>query len=272
MAAWAWATRPEQEGNSDGNPGRQADPGHGRAHRLLDRLPRGADRPAGRRPAGADRVRPAQPGGADRQAAARPAARHRAGRGRRGAARARWPSGSPGTSTAWTAWCTASATRRRPRSAATSCRPNGRTWPPRCRYPLLAQVPGHGRAAADGRAGAPSSAWTSTPSQAWPGYDWMGVAKAGLESCSRYLARDLGPQGVRVNLVAAGPLRTMAAKSIPGFERLRRTCGTAGPRSAGTSPTRSPPRGPASRCCPTGSPRPPARSCTPTAASMRSGG
>lgn len=52
---------------------------------------------------------------------------------------------------------------------------------------------------------------------AWPSYDWMGVAKAGLESCSRYLARDLGPQGVRVNLVSAGPLRTMAAKSIPGF-------------------------------------------------------
>jgi enoyl ACP reductase len=55
---------------------------------------------------------------------------------------------------------------------------------------------------------------------AWPGYDWMGVAKAGLESCARYLARDLGPQRVRVNLVAAGPLRTMAAKSIPGFERF----------------------------------------------------
>ena len=54
-------------------------------------------------------------------------------------------------------------------------------------------------------------------SQAWPAYDWMGVAKAGLESCARYLARDLGPKGVRVNLVAAGPLRTMAAKSIPGF-------------------------------------------------------
>jgi meromycolic acid enoyl-[acyl-carrier protein] reductase len=54
-------------------------------------------------------------------------------------------------------------------------------------------------------------------SRAWPGYDWMGVAKAGLESCARYLARDLGPKGIRVNLMAAGPLRTMAAKSIPGF-------------------------------------------------------
>jgi meromycolic acid enoyl-[acyl-carrier-protein] reductase len=55
---------------------------------------------------------------------------------------------------------------------------------------------------------------------AWPGYDWMGIAKAGLESCCRYLARDLGPQGIRVNLVAAGPLKTMAAKSIPGFEKF----------------------------------------------------
>jgi meromycolic acid enoyl-[acyl-carrier-protein] reductase len=55
---------------------------------------------------------------------------------------------------------------------------------------------------------------------AWPTYDWMGVAKAGLESASRYLARDLGPRGIRVNLVAAGPIRTMAAKSIPGFEEF----------------------------------------------------
>lgn len=52
---------------------------------------------------------------------------------------------------------------------------------------------------------------------AWPSYDWMGVAKAGLESANRYLARDLGPKGVRVNLVAAGPVKTMAAKSVPGF-------------------------------------------------------
>src|SRR3954467_8849725 len=57
-------------------------------------------------------------------------------------------------------------------------------------------------------------------SVAWPAYDWMGVAKAGLESCARYLARDLGPQGIRVNLVSAGPLRTLAAKAIPGFEEL----------------------------------------------------
>ncbi|MBV9293560.1 MAG: enoyl-ACP reductase FabI [Frankiales bacterium] len=54
-------------------------------------------------------------------------------------------------------------------------------------------------------------------SVAWPSYNWMGVAKAGLESACRYLARDLGPEGIRVNLVAAGPIRTMAAGSIPGF-------------------------------------------------------
>ncbi|MHA6794745.1 enoyl-ACP reductase FabI [Pseudonocardia bannensis] len=53
--------------------------------------------------------------------------------------------------------------------------------------------------------------------QAWPAYDWMGVAKSTLESVTRYLARDLGPKGIRVNLVAAGPVKTMAAKSIPGF-------------------------------------------------------
>jgi len=55
---------------------------------------------------------------------------------------------------------------------------------------------------------------------AWPAYDWMGVAKAGLESCARYLARDLGPKGIRVNLVSAGPLKTLAAKAIPGFEQI----------------------------------------------------
>jgi len=53
--------------------------------------------------------------------------------------------------------------------------------------------------------------------QAWPAYNWMGVAKAALESTSRYLARSLGPRGIRCNLVAAGPIRTMAAKSIPSF-------------------------------------------------------
>jgi enoyl-[acyl-carrier protein] reductase I len=55
---------------------------------------------------------------------------------------------------------------------------------------------------------------------AWPAYDWMGVAKAGLESTSRYLARYLGPQGIRSNLVSSGPVRTLAARSIPGFEQF----------------------------------------------------
>jgi len=57
-------------------------------------------------------------------------------------------------------------------------------------------------------------------SVAWPAYDWMGVAKAALESTARYLARDLGPKGIRVNLIAAGPVKTMAAKSIPGFDQF----------------------------------------------------
>lgn len=64
---------------------------------------------------------------------------------------------------------------------------------------------------------------------AWPKYDWMGVAKAALESCSRYLARDLGPKGIRVNLVAAGPIRTMAAKSIPGFDEFKAVWDTRAP-------------------------------------------
>ena len=61
---------------------------------------------------------------------------------------------------------------------------------------------------------------TFDATKAWPVYDWMGVAKAGLESASRYLALHLGRQGIRSNLVSAGPLRTMAAKSIPGFDQF----------------------------------------------------
>jgi len=55
---------------------------------------------------------------------------------------------------------------------------------------------------------------------AWPIYDWMGVAKAGLEAVTRYLARDLGPKGIRVNAVSAGPIKTMAGKGIPGFDQI----------------------------------------------------
>ncbi|QDB79072.1 enoyl-ACP reductase FabI [Georgenia wutianyii] len=61
---------------------------------------------------------------------------------------------------------------------------------------------------------------TFDASFAWPVYDWMGVAKAAFESTARYLARDLGPEGIRVNLVSAGPIRTTAATSIPGFEQM----------------------------------------------------
>jgi meromycolic acid enoyl-[acyl-carrier-protein] reductase len=66
-------------------------------------------------------------------------------------------------------------------------------------------------------------------SVAWPIYDWMGVAKAGLESVARYLARDLGRYKIRVNLVSAGPLRTIAAKGIPGFDALADAWGTRAP-------------------------------------------
>ena len=64
---------------------------------------------------------------------------------------------------------------------------------------------------------------------AWPVYDWMGVAKAAFESTSRYCARDLGPKGVRVNLVAAGPIRTTAARSVPGFDSFEHSWATRAP-------------------------------------------
>lgn len=78
--------------------------------------------------------------------------------------------------------------------------------------PLLAA------AGADGRPGASIVGLDFDATVAWPGYDWMGVAKAALESLARYLARDLGPSGIRVNLIAAGPISTVAARSIPSFE------------------------------------------------------
>ncbi|QMU78508.1 enoyl-ACP reductase FabI [Streptacidiphilus sp. PB12-B1b] len=66
---------------------------------------------------------------------------------------------------------------------------------------------------------------------AWPQYDWMGPAKAALEATSRYLARDLGKQDVRCNLVSAGPIKSMAAKSIPGFDTLADTWNVRSPLS-----------------------------------------
>jgi meromycolic acid enoyl-[acyl-carrier-protein] reductase len=64
---------------------------------------------------------------------------------------------------------------------------------------------------------------------AWPIYDWMGVSKAALEAVTRYLARDLGKHGIRVNCVSAGPLRTMAAKGIPGFDQIANSWGSMAP-------------------------------------------
>jgi enoyl ACP reductase len=67
------------------------------------------------------------------------------------------------------------------------------------------------------RGGASVVALDFDGSRAYPQYDWMGVMKAGLESLGRYLAREVGPDHIRVNMLAAGPIRTVAAKSIPGF-------------------------------------------------------
>lgn len=64
---------------------------------------------------------------------------------------------------------------------------------------------------------------------AWPLYDWMGVAKAAFEATNRYLARDMGPRRIRCNLVSAGPIRTTAARSIPGFERFEQEWGSRAP-------------------------------------------
>ena len=83
--------------------------------------------------------------------------------------------------------------------------------------PLLAAAGG------EGRPGASVVGLDFDATVAWPAYDWMGVSKAALESLSRYLARDLGGEGIRVNLVAAGPVKTMAARSIPGFATFEET-------------------------------------------------
>lgn len=79
---------------------------------------------------------------------------------------------------------------------------------------------------------------------AWPVYDWMGVAKAAFESTSRYCARELGPQGIRCNLVAAGPIRTTAAKNIPGFEAFEQVWDTRAPLGWNVSDAE-----PAARAC-----------------------
>jgi meromycolic acid enoyl-[acyl-carrier-protein] reductase len=75
----------------------------------------------------------------------------------------------------------------------------------------------------EGRPGASVVGLDFDATVAWPAYDWMGVSKAALESLTRYLARDLGAEKIRVNLVAAGPVKTMAARSIPGFTSFEDT-------------------------------------------------
>ena len=82
----------------------------------------------------------------------------------------------------------------------------------------------------------------------------MGVAKAGLESANRYLARDLGPHGIRANLVAAGPLRTMAAKNVPGFAQFEEVWDSPGPARLGRRATPTRPPRPCAPCSRTGSP------------------
>jgi enoyl-[acyl-carrier protein] reductase I len=93
--------------------------------------------------------------------------------------------------------------------------------------PLMGKE-GNGSAASAGPAGS-LVALDFDASVAWPIYDWMGVAKAALESVSRYLARDLGASRVRVNLVSAGPIDTPAAGGIPGFDRLAGLWGAQAP-------------------------------------------
>ena len=103
---------------------------------------------------------------------------------------------------------------------------------------------------------------------AWPGYDWMGVAKAAYESLARYLARDLGKDNIRVNLIAAGPIRTIAAKSIPGFSLFEDVWAAAGTARMGrTRRTKTSSAKAWWRCSPTSSPAPPARSFTSTVGS-----
>ena len=193
-----------------------------------------------------------------------------AGRDRRRASSPRWPSGCPSTSTAWTGWCTASATRRSPRWAATSCTRRGTDVATAVHVSTYSL-----------KALAVAALPLMSAGGAIVGMDFDARAGlAGLRLDGRGQGRPgvlrplPGPRprarGIRVNLMSAGPLRTMAARSIPGFDELRRTCGSSGPRSAGTCPTPSPPRAAAWRCCRTGSRPRPARSCTWTAARTRS--
>ena len=106
---------------------------------------------------------------------------------------------------------------------------------------------------------------------AWPAYDWMGVAKAGAGVLLALPRPRPRPQGIRVNLVSAGPLKTLAAKAIPGFEELEDMWSDPGAARLGQHRPDADRAGRRARCCPTSSRPPPARSCTSTAASTRWG-
>ena len=96
-------------------------------------------------------------------------------------------------------------------------------------FPPAGDAAANGAGAGPPRAGGSIVGLTFDASVAWPIYDWMGVSKAALEAVARYLARDLGPRGARVNLVSAGPLETVAAGGIPGFGRLAEHWGRRAP-------------------------------------------
>ena len=124
--------------------------------------------------------------------------------------------------------------------------------------------------AADGRAAARVVGLTFDATVAWPDYDWMGVAKAAFESTNRYLARDLGPEGIRVQPGRRRPAPHDRRQGDPRLRASSRRCGTTARRSAGTSTTRARPRKAVRRAAvATGSRPRPARSCTSTAASTR---
>ena len=141
--------------------------------------------------------------------------------------------------------------RRRARRRTSSPRRPTRPWrgSARARSPTRRwrrRWPSRWRAA---RAAARSWAWTSTRRSAWPVYDWAGVAKAALESVSRYVARDLGPRGVRSNLVSAGPLRTVAAGVDRRVRRAGRPVAAAGAAGLGPRRPRAGGRRRACSCC-----------------------
>ena len=123
----------------------------------------------------------------------------------------------------WTASSTPSAMRLTAAWETASSYQVGRTWRRRSRvsaYSLKVLAAAFAPLLCKSAGGGSIVGFDFDASVAWPGYDWMGVAKAALESLARYIARDLGPSGIRVNLVAAGPISTVAARSIPSFERF----------------------------------------------------